>query len=269
MYAVPSVYASLILPDAQGLSRSCFLPCARDALTLHDSLTRRALTSVNRGLVFGDQFCVTVDCNEFGEFGPCVTFTVFPHHPSDHPGEDVMYDILKECVAIALLASDADFVEWLEPDQLLDVAEFEAIWAEDRPVRKKTRRALVAEAEHVFAENIKAQASMNDDAAGMHERGDQAQQARPKSASSFQRAEDLFMSLRDQIMAEDPAQLRLKAASWGMTGVLATMAPPVGAAVAVINAGKGTDLRLSAHALAVTGTLTVLHGAGLLALPFI
>mgnify|MGYP006282601219 CR=1 FL=1 len=64
---------------------------------------------------------------------------------------------------------------------------------------------------------------------------------------------------RDEAM---PIEARL--ATWTVNASVAILAPPVGASLAVYNLMRGEDFRLSAHALALTGTFLALGASGML-----
>lgn len=57
-----------------------------------------------------------------------------------------------------------------------------------------------------------------------------------------------------------PVEARL--ATWAVSASVALLAPPVGASLAVYNLLRGEDFRLSAHALALTGTFLALGASG-------
>ncbi|WP_273522672.1 hypothetical protein [Rhodosalinus sediminis] len=65
--------------------------------------------------------------------------------------------------------------------------------------------------------------------------------------------------------ADDAAMpIEARLATWTVNASVAILAPPVGASLAVYNLMRGEDFRLSAHALALTGTFLALGASGMM-----
>lgn len=64
--------------------------------------------------------------------------------------------------------------------------------------------------------------------------------------------------------AGKPMPIEARLATWTVNAAVAILAPPVGASLAVYNLMRGEDFRLSAHALALTGTFLALGASGMM-----
>jgi hypothetical protein len=239
MSAATAIYAALIFPDCRDLTTKRFYTCVRNALMTHDLRIGAVPVMSDDGMtLIGDSFAVRMTFEEASVYGPRVSFHVVTHEDAQSETQDRAAALLSKIILNGLARSNADMIEWMAPDALLtrdEVAElpqFKTAVEDAQPVTWPTHRNLRGTARA-------AGASDHDDAA-------------PHVSTPI-----------DAKRVQPDAERRLSAASWLMPGMLGFVSPPVAGSVAVVNAARGGDIRLTTQALSLTACAALLahHGA--------
>ncbi|MFP4274989.1 MAG: hypothetical protein ACLFRU_08180 [Paracoccaceae bacterium] len=142
-------------------------------------------------------------------------------------------------------------VEWQTPGVLVPAADFlKAVMGEIRPVRPESCANRAPHRPRTVPALPPSQILDEAVMTGLRAAFRDAPDATPAAAAAADEAEI------------PPQPLRL--AAWAMSLTVAIFSLPVAAALIVLNLGRGEDLRLSAHALALTGLFMTLDHAGAL-----
>ena len=232
MPARPLARAALILPDYVDLDAPIYVPFAAASLTALDMQPGgRARVAESGDRVAGETLVIHIRCETDSAFGPQVVLSVQTASPDRPAHPDHAARVLKAMISRALADCTADLIAWQSEEVLLDRAEFAALHlpGPDRPRRPVRPGPPV----------------------------------RPRPVS---RPEHVPLTqLLDPAAGPDMAERRLRAASWLMTGMVATVSLPVGAALYVHGAARGTDLRRVSQSIALCGLFALLESKGLLA----
>lgn len=288
MSAMPTPYAALIFLGADAIDAVPFRDEAIRALEDHMEIEPGAkLATDDPNLIAGRS--VYVRLSVFDDInlrtgkpaGVRVTFSVASYHPGD-TNPDKLHGILANIAARALRHSDADFVEWLAPEGLMERDEFlevSSYVSKRRGDRHNSARVGASD----------RQRAMSGLDAGLIDRLDN--EVDDKLDQSF---EGILKS--NQIDGWDPAEMNLarmfrsaatekelivvrkereeqmstqmRLASWALTGTVATMSMPVAVSMSIVSVAKGEDFRLNTQVLALTGLMGALGASGMLdALP--
>mgnify|MGYP000049995452 CR=1 FL=1 len=271
----PSFYAALILPDTNGMAPGPYLSAATDAVARADCAPGcRPGMSDDLTAVWGDTIRIEITPQEDSDYGPRILFTARATSNARF-SEDRAATILSHTLVAALRFSPADIIEWNAPDILLDTEDFLTLRSYVSPNRrpaapvedtrsydeifapeKAARRAPTSQDAHADAGHADPLAAAEHDEAPAHATP-QATRLPPPS----QIADRLMIHL-DALREIDPPELRMRAASWAMTGTVAMMSPPVGASMGIIGLVRGMDFRRVTQAMTITGLFVVLHQAG-------
>lgn len=165
----------------------------------------------------------------------------------------MLYRLVDHCEARA--------VEWLEPETVLDLAQFIAAFTELSP--------------HIlpFAyPGVQVATASPLEPAPLARQKPRLITRRPRRESTAQAGlVETFRGAPEPVAArvsnrKDDAQSNIRRlAIWGMTGMLAFLSAPVAAAMATVNLIRGEDFRMTTQVLSLTGLLVVLQSSGAIA----
>ncbi len=257
MNRVDYPYAGLILPDTQDLDPTPYLDTAAAVLA---RLDRDGGQGVTRGshAVFGATLGVQVISEEDSDYGPRVLIEIITRD-GELPGEDMddaASALLSETVLRCLDHSSADILEWYAPDVLLDRDDFIRLRSYVSPRRARLSKPATEDA--TVTQDLLSDYEANDHVAqGI--RGRLFAQSNTRDDDDRPKVTDRLSQYKITMAATAPEERRISSAGWLLTGALAIFSWPVAIFVAIMNGGRGADLRLVSQALAVTGLFTVLY----------
>ncbi len=250
MTAIPQSYASIILPDTRALDAGQYQANVLTALDRFDPVDGgTAVLSDNGTLALGGSYCIGIEAQEQSDYGPKVVFRMMRHDDSPSSRSRRMAMIMRHIVRTALVQSEADYVEWMDPNILLTREEFLEAVSEDN--RMVLQSEMVAEDEMIVIGDDGPFSPVDNDLSRLFSQV-------PAPAAAAARLPSLVAG------TEASANRRMKIATWALTGVVASLSAPVAAGLMVMNAGRGADFRLATQMLALTGLGTVLHANGML-----
>ncbi len=233
-------YAALILPDSAALDPAPYMQAAADVLDRLDHDPERAPRQNRRKqTVFAHSLALRVTVDEQSAYGPRVALQLITRDgsPAD---EEAAAKVLSDTVEICLGFSNADVIEWFSPDMLVEADDFLRL---RRYVSPRRELDGLDDAESSLSREFR-----------------DALSAEAEDGPS--RPTDRLEQFRVRIEESEPAELRMGAASWILTGVLAFVAFPVAVALWIIGLLRGMDFRLASQALAVTALFLALGEAG-------
>ena len=231
MMARPLASAALILPDYLDLDTPIYVPFAAASLAALDCPRQaRARVADTGDRVSGETLMVRIRCEADSPFGPRVMLEVHPlGRPAPGDGRRASH-LLKDLISRALLDCDADLIAWQSDGTLLDRTEFAALLVQGHA----PEAPLPGPPDTI--------------------------RHRPQSTAALAEALDH----PDAIVLPEAARRRLTAAGWLMTGMVATVSLPVGAALYVHGAARGPSLRRVSHALAICGLFALMDSKGMM-----
>lgn len=237
MNSYPSPYAGLILPDANLADLLPYMEAAETALLKHDPSDNGASRLMRKTTVVGRDYAVRIRYQEISDYGPRVLLQVVTRKGVELC-EEKASRILSDSVLHALTSSPSDIIEWCAPDVLLDSDDF---------IRLRSYVSPMRFGDFASSEEMEVAASFR---CGLDE---------AEAVEDDARRKDRIGDLKERVQDMEPADFRMTAASAAMTALIAVVSLPIAAAVAIINLGKGFDLRLTTQALSVTALFVGLH----------
>jgi hypothetical protein len=239
-------FACLILPDARPVRLDPALHAAAGVLDRHDPDPRRPVRiRRDRQAVLGPRLGLRMRQEDDSAYGPRLVVEVL-HRPGTATDTHTTARLLSDAILAVLSHCDADLIACHGDGTLIDREDF-------------IRRCRMARPEQ-------------DSAAASHAKGAEApgpgdasliapEQRATAARAPVRQFAALAGTLRTRIAARQPAQLRLGAASWAMTGMLCFLSVPVAAALAVFGLLRGMDFRLTTQTLSVTMLFVALQNA--------
>lgn len=229
-------YAALVLPDAGPCALDPYVTTATTVISELDPMADGgASVAPNLNTVMGARFGAHVWFDSEGDYGPRVVFDLMVRDGVDLPMDDAA-QILADIVLDALDFSDADIVEWFAADTLYDREDFQNLRVYAAPEKAQRAFEELGPTDGAEFRNV------------LKEDAEEAIDQRANFADRVNRLKDMPGS-----------EIRMKSAGWAMTGVLATVVTPVGAAMAVMGLLRGMEVRLVARVMGVTGLFMALH----------
>lgn len=163
-------------------------------------------------------------------------------------------------------------IEWLNPNTVLTVAQFLGAFTNVSPRRVRGRQEILETSDVPFAPVDETEQGL-----AMHFDAISGQQAHDGELGLIDLSEEERLSFAyrqgqhpDQVGSEetpeDLAQSDIRRlATWGLTGMVAVLSPPVALSMAAVNLAKGEDFRLNTNVLSLTGLLFMLQSTGAMA----
>lgn len=258
MSVTSRAYAALILPDTMDLDTGLYKPCVYDAIAANDIADDGTpLVSDARGIIAGDTFCIQMIAQEDSDYGPRLMFVAFAHALAGKDAQERMHRLLADIVRRALPMCDADFVEWLDTDCLMERDEFleaGSYVSQRRAITsQECRNKQTLQAMHDMQEQDGAEITL---ARTFRDAPIEPEPLTPMEKLR-ERAHQTRLKLSEQ--TEEGANARLGMASWALAGVTATLCLPVAAFLGVMGVLRGMDFRLAAQAMTVTGVFVALE----------
>ncbi|MCT4553503.1 MAG: hypothetical protein N4A53_02345 [Pelagimonas sp.] len=229
MQAQDITYAGLILPDIRQMDPAPYLQEVAQACTQLDTPGKGGVqVDHRRGEVRSAHLVLRIRAEENSPFGPRILIRVLAR-PGQTPDFRRACAVLRRAVTLALHWSHADIIEWGDPSYLVDATAFHTHLGASIPL------VPVSSAEDPFSAYDQRMSTLYADEAPL-----------PLASPSA------VARLRARLQDRPADELRLSAAGWVMSAVLAFVALPVAAMLWVIALRRGMDFRLSAQALVVT-----------------
>ncbi|UMA66276.1 hypothetical protein LVO79_07495 [Roseivivax marinus] len=249
MSKAPRPYAAILSPRPVGPVPRTFLRGVADVLAQHDGGSAGVRISKTHQAVAGPRIMVRVTVERDPARGARVAFALAARPGQSLPGRARCTAILSDIVLRSLPLIEARRVEWLQPDVLLSPDEFLAAQSYISPKRARREISALPDADESIDQIERNMTSLLE--------GEPALFTTPAAKPTPALAET----------APGPQQVsetRARAASWSLTAALAVVSMPVAIGLSAVHALRGSDVRLSAHVLALTGTGYVLWQAGVL-----
>jgi len=220
--------ATLILPDHTGLNTKPYLRDACNVLADHDGVPVRLL----KDRVYGEDFIIAVTAERDGDFGPSITLSVLGLDGKPAKGDTAQW-LLARLVKTAMLHSPFDLMSWIKGEDLIDRESFDQM-------------ALAAE---ITAWTSASQLQ------GLREelRQPRETEEQTKGATFLKNGEE-----------RAPADSRMGAAGWLMTGALAAVSAPVAIGLACFAAFRGMEFRLATQVVSITVLFVTLSNTEIL-----
>jgi hypothetical protein len=226
MHVDELIYAGLILPDARDMDSWPYLSETARVMAQIGQDQDQITVDDAHGLVMGPRMGLVITPQEDSDFGPRILLQVVPR--SDSPSTAAQQrDFLAICLREMLDWSPADIVEWGAATNLID--------AEDFALGPAAAEISVTSAEDPFAAHDLRLSIREEDAAAPLEETLSAQDR-----------------LRARVVERPADELRLSAAGWIISIMIALVALPVAAFLWVVSLVRGMDFRLATQALSVT-----------------
>ncbi|MBV2361379.1 hypothetical protein KUH32_16565 [Thalassococcus sp. CAU 1522] len=231
MFAKEQAYAALILPDLQGLEAESSASASTRVLTKASPGNRAERFATDDGaIVLCGQWAIRISVQPDSDYGPRILLEPLDRDGGEVP-EDVASRLLSDIVLETLADSPADIIEWYAPETLIGRDDFIKL-RRFVDVDFTDLTDLIAEDLPEFEDGPFPEVSEDlDDPTQIKRRLDR---------------------LQAELAAIDGPALRIGAASWMMTAVLAIVALPVAAALAVVGLVRGMDFRLASQVMSVT-----------------
>ncbi len=256
----PKPYAGLVLPDVSDLEVIPYLETASRCLAELEPWSDRApRISERKSAVFGDKYAIKIRVEEDSIYGPRVVMTAIARNP-ERDTEEVLAKLLSDTVLASLAHSSCDIIEWDSPDVLIGRDDFIRLRSYVSPLRDNVLQAGAAfEQQEVVLNDVEAAEYEHEqfmrEGIGMPIELDAP---KPKVADAPALA---VSKVRERLAENSPEEIRMGAASWAMTGVVALFNLPVAAALAVFGAARGMDFRLATQSLSVTMLFVALYNS--------
>ena len=226
MHVDELIYAGLILPDARDMDSWPYLSETARVLEQIEQDPDQITLDDDRGLVIGPRMGLVITPQEDSDFGPRILLQVVPRSDAA-PSTREQRDFLATCLREMLDWSPADIVEWGAPTNLID--------AEDFALGPAAAEIGVTSAEDPFAAYDLRLSIREEDAATPLE-----EELSPQD------------KLHARVVDRPADELRLNAAGWLISAMIALVALPVAAALWLVSLVRGMDFRLATQALSVT-----------------
>ncbi|MDA7424738.1 hypothetical protein [Thalassococcus lentus] len=253
-------YAGLVLPDMTDLELNDYLVSAARCLAeLEPWSERPPRISERKSAVFGDNYGIKMRAEEDGIYGPRIVMTAIARNP-DEDSEEILAKLLSDTVLAVLEHSSCDIIEWYSPDVLIGREDFIRLRSYVSPLRNNQ---LQPDAQYISQDDelSEVEAAEYEEQQLLREEIGipiEPESEKPRVADAPSLAVTI---MRERLAENSPEEIRMGAASWAMTGVVALFNLPVAAALAVFGAARGMDFRLATQSLSVTMLFVALYNS--------
>lgn len=283
MSVYTSPHASLIFIGEDRVDTAPFRRLAEQALADHGETRQpRRPVSDDLDVIAGSECYVRITTGDdtnprTGKVsGAKLTVTVSAYD-ADNPDPDRLHGLLANIVTRGLRKTDADLVEWLVPDALMERDEFLEVCSyvsKRRHSRHNGTRVGASERYEAVTDLgtdlvDRLQAEMDDKlsdfdpmlASNQIDGWDPAAMNIARMFRQEATEEELIIVERER---DEQLSTPLRLATWAMTGTVATMSLPLAASLSIMSLAKGEDFRLNTQALAISGLMGALSMNGML-----